>query len=389
LTHDFGQHGEAADEARNKANDDLAVGEVERVRHHEEPEQIEGYADDDTHGVILHLLKHAAGSWSGRDLSWNLLSACYNIRNQLPDLMNKPLTWCCPGKRPSSAALMGLPVEALAKTGNREAGLKLLVAPSEKTQSRQPRHPAPGAIACAMNFESFLDRGRLYVIGDIHGRSDLLDRMIAAISGDLETNPIEECVTVTLGDYIDRGPDSRGVLDRLIKNPFPTKFIALKGNHELMFESFLRDPSVADQWRRFGGLETLMSYGVPVGSLMLGKNYEQAAEALKAAVPQSHLEFLSALRTSLSVGQYFLCHAGIRPGVALERQSADDLLWIRGPFLDSRADFGKIIVHGHTPAEKPEVLANRINIDTGAYMTNRLTCVALGREPVRFLSTAS
>jgi serine/threonine protein phosphatase 1 len=122
---------------------------------------------------------------------------------------------------------------------------------------------------------------------------------------------------------------------------------------------------------------------------MLGKNYEQAAEALKAAVPQSHLEFLSALRTSLSVGQYFLCHAGIRPGVALERQSADDLLWIRGPFLDSRADFGKIIVHGHTPAEKPEVLANRINIDTGAYMTNRLTCVALGREPVRFLSTAS
>jgi serine/threonine protein phosphatase 1 len=153
-----------------------------------------------------------------------------------------------------------------------------------------------------------------------------------------------------------------------------------------MFESFLRDASIADQWRRFGGLETLTSYGVPVGSLMLGKNYEEAAEALKAAVPQAHLEFINALRTSLSVGQYFLCHAGIRPGVALERQSADDLLWIRAPFLDSRADFGKIVVHGHTPAEQPEVLANRINIDTGAYMTNRLTCVALGREPMRFLS---
>jgi serine/threonine protein phosphatase 1 len=242
----------------------------------------------------------------------------------------------------------------------------------------------------AMNFaSSFLEQGRLYVIGDIHGRSDLLDRMIAAIARDLEANPVEESLTVTLGDYIDRGPDSRGVLDRLIKNPFPTKFIALKGNHELMFESFLRDPSIADQWRRFGGLETLISYGVPVGSLMLGKDYEQAAQALKAAVPRAHLEFIGALRTSLSVGQYFLCHAGIRPGVALEHQSADDLLWIRGPFLDSRADFGKIVVHGHTPAERPEVLANRINIDTGAYMTNRLTCVALGREPVRFLSTAS
>jgi serine/threonine protein phosphatase 1 len=242
----------------------------------------------------------------------------------------------------------------------------------------------------AMNFaSSVLERGRLYVIGDIHGRSDLLDRMVAAIARDLEANPVEESLTVTLGDYIDRGPDSRGVLDRLIKNPFPTQFIALKGNHELMFESFLHDPSIADQWRRYGGLETLISYGVPVGSMMLGKDYEQAAEALRAAIPRAHLEFIGALPTSLSVGQYYLCHAGIRPGVALERQSADDLLWIRGPFLDSRADFGKIVVHGHTPAERPEVLANRINIDTGAYMTNRLTCLVLGSEPMRFLSTAS
>jgi serine/threonine protein phosphatase 1 len=241
-----------------------------------------------------------------------------------------------------------------------------------------------------MKFESsFLERGRLYVIGDIHGRSDLLDRMIAAISRDLEANPIAQSLTVTLGDYIDRGPDSRGVLDRLTTNPFPTKFIALKGNHELMFESFLRDPSVADEWRRFGGLETLASYGIPVGSLMLGKDYDQAAEALKAAVPRSHMEFIGALRTSLLVGRYFLCHAGIRPGIPLELQSPDDLLWIRAPFLGSRVDFGKIVVHGHSPAEKPEVLPNRINIDTGAYMTNRLTCVALGSEPMRFLSTAS
>jgi diadenosine tetraphosphatase ApaH/serine/threonine PP2A family protein phosphatase len=241
-----------------------------------------------------------------------------------------------------------------------------------------------------MNLDSsFLDRGRLYVIGDIHGRADLLDRMIVAIARDLEANPVAESLTVTLGDYIDRGPDSRGVLDRLIANPFPTEFIALKGNHELMLENFLRDPSVADDWRRFGGLETLTSYGVPVGSVMRGKDYEAAAQALERAIPRSHLEFIGALRMSLVVGAFFLCHAGIRPGIALEHQSVDDLLWIRGPFLDSRADFGKIVVHGHTPTEKPQVLPNRINIDTGAYMTSRLTCVALGSGGMRFLSTAS
>ena len=238
-----------------------------------------------------------------------------------------------------------------------------------------------------MNLKSFLDLGRVYVIGDIHGRSDLLDRMIAIIAHDLDAHPVTQSLTVTLGDYIDRGLDSRGVLDRLVRNPFPTQFIALKGNHELMFESFLHDASIADQWRRFGGLETLASYGVPVSALMLGKNYDEAAEALRAAVPRSHLRFIGDLRTSLSVGT-ILCHAGVRPGVALDRQTDDDLLWIRGPFLESSADFGKIIVHGHTPAEEPELRPNRINVDTGAYMTNRLTCVVLGSGRPRFLSAS-
>jgi len=239
-----------------------------------------------------------------------------------------------------------------------------------------------------MNSHSPLpDGGRLYVVGDIHGRSDLLDRMVLEIRRDLEAHPIGACLTVTLGDYLDRGPDSRGVLDRLVRNPFPTDFVALKGNHEELFERFLRDPSVAGQWRRLGGLETLRSYGVPVRSLMAGRDYQQATEALRAAVPQAHLEFLASLKMSLTVGRYFLCHAGIRPGVPLEAQSADDLLWIREQFLDSRADFGKIVVHGHTPVEQPEVRPNRINIDTGAFMTGRLTCVALESERIRFLST--
>jgi serine/threonine protein phosphatase 1 len=229
--------------------------------------------------------------------------------------------------------------------------------------------------------------GRVYVVGDIHGRSDLLDRMIAEISRDLEADPIGDGLTVTLGDYIDRGPDSRGVLDRLARNPFPTDFVGLKGNHEALFETFLRDPSIGGDWRRLGGLETLHSYGVSVGSIMLGRNYEQAAEALRAAVPPAHREFLASLKLSLTLGRYFLCHAGVRPGVPLERQSEEHLLWIRDQFLMSKADFGKIVVHGHSPSEKPEVLPNRINVDTGAYMTGRLTCAVLEPERVRFLST--
>jgi serine/threonine protein phosphatase 1 len=137
---------------------------------------------------------------------------------------------------------------------------------------------------------------RLYVIGAIHGRADLLDRMVASIARDLDMRPMAECLSVTLGDYIDRGPDSRGVLDRLARNPFPTDFIALKGNHEALLATFLRDPSAADHWRRLGGLETLHSYGVDVGPLMRGRNYDAAAEALVAAMPRAHAEFLASLR---------------------------------------------------------------------------------------------
>src|ERR1700722_12342252 len=231
------------------------------------------------------------------------------------------------------------------------------------------------------------DPGRLYVIGDIHGRADLLERVIEAICHDMEAKPVDDALTVTLGDYVDRGPDSRRVIDRLSSNPFPTEFIALKGNHEALMEDFLAEPAVADHWRHLGGLETLHSYGVSVGSLMLGKDYAAAADALRSALPHFHKEFLASLPTALMVGRYFLCHAGIRPGVPLQRQKDDDLLWIREPFLDSTIDFGMIVVHGHTPTEAPEVLPNRINLDTGAFMTGRLTCAALEGGRVRFLPT--
>ena len=230
---------------------------------------------------------------------------------------------------------------------------------------------------------------RLYVIGDIHGRADLLDQIVEKICLDMEQYPGPECMTITLGDYVDRGPDSRGVLDRLARNPFPTTYVALKGNHEELFKSFMQDPLSGQEWRRLGGLETLHSYRVPVSALMTGQGLEEACKALMLAIPKEHLRFLGSLALSLTIGKFFLCHAGVRPGVSLQRQKADDLLWIRQEFLTSTMDFGKIIIHGHSPNEWPEVRPNRINIDTGAFATGRLTCLVLeGESDPRFLFTA-
>jgi serine/threonine protein phosphatase 1 len=228
-------------------------------------------------------------------------------------------------------------------------------------------------------------QGRLYAIGDIHGRADLLDRMSGKIADDLAARPVAESLVVTVGDYLDRGPDSSGVIERLRRNPFPTRYVALKGNHEVLFHDFLLTPETGAHWRRLGGLETLRSYGVPADDMAAGQNYLAAARALAHAVPAEHFDFLAALETSLTVGGYFVCHAGVRPGVPLERQADEDLLWIREPFLASHTDFGKIIVHGHTPASEPEVRFNRINVDTGAFMTGRLTCAAIDAQGVRFV----
>jgi serine/threonine protein phosphatase 1 len=228
---------------------------------------------------------------------------------------------------------------------------------------------------------------RLYIIGDIHGRSDLLDQIIEKINEDIREFGGKESLTITLGDYIDRGADSRGVIDRLSRNPFPTSYIALKGNHEVFFESFLRDGSDVSVWRRLGGFETLQSYGIPLDDLKAGHGIEEAVKTLKASIPETHLAFLSSLKNSLSIDEYFFCHAGVRPGVPLDQQSERDLLWIRDEFLKSQQDFGKMVIHGHTPREWPEIRPNRVNIDTGACATGRLTCLAIDDGGGRFLFT--
>jgi Calcineurin-like phosphoesterase len=235
-----------------------------------------------------------------------------------------------------------------------------------------------------MSDENLREVNRLYVIGDIHGRLDLLDQLIDAIRRDAKGG---KNLIVTLGDYVDRGPNSRGVIDRLLTNPFPGDFIALKGNHEELLENFLDHPETGIQWRQLGGLETLYSFGIPVAPLLMGQQFAEAAKQLTNALSAAQLKFLRSLKTSLSVAHFFLCHAGVRPGVPLDRQREEDLLWIRDDFLNSNFDFGKIIVHGHTPTERPDVHKNRINIDTGAFITGRLTCVVLEDNAYRFIST--
>jgi serine/threonine protein phosphatase 1 len=225
----------------------------------------------------------------------------------------------------------------------------------------------------------------VYCIGDVHGRDDLLRDMAERVEADLKTRSFDHAVTVFLGDYIDRGPGSKGVVERLASGNWPTSITALAGNHEDFLLSFLDDAGFLAFWRSQGGLETLHSYGVDVGPAMAGRDFGEVQVAFTARFPQPHRDFLEALKVSAVIGDYFFCHAGVRPGLALDRQNRDDLLNIREPFLSSEAEHGKLVVHGHTPALVPEIRSNRIGIDTGAYATGHLTCLVLEENEQRFL----
>lgn len=229
---------------------------------------------------------------------------------------------------------------------------------------------------------------RIYVVGDVHGRDDLLGDVAGAIEGELGSAP-STVLTVLLGDYVDRGPSSASVLERLAGGRFPTPIAALRGNHEQMLLQFLDDPLELESWRRYGGLETLHSYGVDVSAVLRGRGYERARDAFLEALPKGHLEFLSSTRPSAAFGDYFFCHAGVRPGVPLDQQSAEDLMWIRDGFLQFDRSFKKVVVHGHTPVATADFRANRINIDTGAFATSVLTCLALEGAEQRILTAGA
>ena len=226
---------------------------------------------------------------------------------------------------------------------------------------------------------------RVYCVGDIHGRDDLLRDMAERVEKDMEARSFEHAVTVFLGDYVDRGPRSMHVVERLSRSEWPTSIIALAGNHEDLLMAFLEDEGALEAWRRLGGLETLHSYGVDVSPAMVGRDFGAVQRAFAVRFPESHRHFLETLKVSEAVGDYFFCHAGIRPGVPLDRQDRNDLLTIRDPFLSSEAEHGKLVVHGHTPSLAPEIRPNQIAIDTAAYATGRLTCLVLEKEERRFL----
>jgi serine/threonine protein phosphatase 1 len=229
---------------------------------------------------------------------------------------------------------------------------------------------------------------RIYAVGDVHGRLDLLEKLLARIKADIALRPTVRTIYVFLGDYIDRGPSSRETIDRLIEHGETHESVFLKGNHELIAIKCLSDRSLFGQWLRLGGLETLVSYGVPPEILANGKQIVEVQAAFHDALPKTHLRFFRDLQKSFECGDFFFAHAGVKPKVELSRQKESDLLWIRGEFLSSNDDFGKIIVHGHTPTREIEVGPNRINIDTGAFATGRLTCLAIEGESLSVIDTS-
>ena len=230
------------------------------------------------------------------------------------------------------------------------------------------------------------DFDAVYAVGDVHGRLDLLLRMEEMIRADAAGVPGKKLL-VMLGDYVDRGPQSAQVLDHLIAPP-PEGFtrICLAGNHEQMMIEFVRQPTVQSDWLQYGGVDTLISYGVTMTELEAAVGTpHRLRQLVDRAIPRVHLNFVETLPSLLTMTRYTFVHAGIRPGVGLDAQEDEDLLWIRHVFITSADDFGSVVVHGHTPIRSAEIRPNRISIDTGAFATGLLSGVKLKPGDVRIL----
>lgn len=230
---------------------------------------------------------------------------------------------------------------------------------------------------------------RAYAVGDVHGRADLLEVLIARIGED-RADDTAPTPLVFLGDYVDRGLHSRETLDRLIAlesdGRFATRF--LKGNHEAAMLDFLVRPEGGASWLAFGGAETLYSYGVKAPSPGAApETLHRTAEALRARVPEAHIAFLNRLELFVRWGDYLFVHAGLRPGRTLEEQEEQDMLTIRDAFMKSRKKWPFIVVHGHTPGDAVHIDGRRICVDTGAYVTGKLSAVRLQGGAVQVLST--
>ena len=218
---------------------------------------------------------------------------------------------------------------------------------------------------------------RVYAVGDIHGCANLLQDVFAAIDLHMSRSRPARSLHIFLGDYIDRGPDSRGTIDLLVDRSRRHETIFLKGNHEAFLFEVLQDARRLNAWKEYGGFQTLISYGLAPSIKPDRDEQHSLIKALIDAIPPHHRRFFSNLRSSFTCGDFFFVHAGVKPGIALRQQREEDLLWIRDEFLQSEQDFGKYIVHGHTPVPKPDIQPNRINIDTGAYASGVLTLLTI------------
>jgi serine/threonine protein phosphatase 1 len=230
---------------------------------------------------------------------------------------------------------------------------------------------------------------RVYAVGDIHGRADLLRRLLEQIAADTRQQDPAEVTLIFLGDYIDRGPDSPEVLDILRgEHCFADRVICLRGNHEEALLNFIEDPVKGRIWLDWGGMSTLISYGVrPPAGVSYDERLESMGEQLDRTLPDAHRDFLSSLTLQETVGDYLFVHAGVDPRVALDQQDERDLTTIRSPFLEWGAPLEKVVVHGHSISETAEFLSWRIGIDTGAYATGRLTALVLEGQNQRILAT--
>jgi serine/threonine protein phosphatase 1 len=231
------------------------------------------------------------------------------------------------------------------------------------------------------------DGMRVYAVGDIHGRLDLLRKLWTQIEADAQTFPLKK-VVIFVGDYVDRGRDSKGVIDFLLGTKLPGgELICLRGNHDQALLDFLANAEFYRSWRPYGAPETLLSYGVSPPLFDDAAALEKARLEFAQKLPPAHLKFLQSLPYSVELGSYLFVHAGVRPGIPLSEQAPQDLLWIREDFLASRHKFEKIIVHGHTPQDVAFRHAARIGLDTGAYATGRLSAAVLEGTHHRFLAT--
>ena len=226
---------------------------------------------------------------------------------------------------------------------------------------------------------------RIYAIGDIHGKINLLTQLIRKIKEDANIRPIRKVLTVFMGDYIDRGLESKSVIESIINENGIGEKITLLGNHEKLMLSSLEDVGSMKSWCAMGGIQTMFSYGVDVQDIMLRRGYEVAQVALIEAVPRHHLLWLRGLQSRYEYGDYFFCHAGVNPDRSLSDQDESDLLWIRHKFTNDKRIYPKIIVHGHSPVDHVDIRSNRINVDTGACYTENLSCVALEHDGIRLI----